>query len=408
MKKLLAFVLATTMLGLVACSPKAPVDNKNMKDSKTTEAPKKVALRVWGPQEEQELLLKMTEEFKKAHPEKEWDISFGVVGEPDALKKYTEDPSSAADVFAFPNDQINDLVKAGALYKVTRNVDEIKKRNAPESVEGSSVGGQLYGYPMTADNGYFMYYDKSVFSKDDVKSLEKMLEVAQAKNKKIFMDVSNGWYIASFFLGAGCTFDIKDGKQVIDFNSEKGLVAAEAIKKFTAHKAFLTGDDSIFVSGIGDTIAAGVSGAWNATEVAKKLGDNYAAAKLPTFKDGQGKDIQMGSFVGYKVLGVNSQTKHPVEAMELADWLSNEANQRTRFKVRRLLPSNIEAGKDPEIAKDVALVALAEQSQFGTSQKNVTGKYWGPAEAFGAVLEAKDYSKDLATLLNEMVKQIQE
>ena len=66
------------------------------------------------------------------------------------------------------------------------------------------MDGKLYAFPMTADNGYFMYYDSSVFSAEDVKSLDKMLEVAGTAGKKVFMDLSNGWYIASFFLGAGC------------------------------------------------------------------------------------------------------------------------------------------------------------------------------------------------------------
>ena len=46
----------------------------------------------------------------------------------------------------------------------------------------------------------------------------------------MFMDVSNGWYIASFFLGAGGTLSVVDGVQVCDFNNEKGLAAGEAIK----------------------------------------------------------------------------------------------------------------------------------------------------------------------------------
>ena len=139
-----------------------------------------------------------------------------------------------------------------------------RPRIVASSIEAATVDGKLYAYPSTADNGYFLYYDKSVLSEEDVKSLDKMLEVANAAGKKIFMDVSNGWYIASFFLGAGGKLGIVDGKQTCDFNNENGVKAGEAIKAFTAHPAFLTGDDAVLTGGIGTTIAAGVTGTWNA------------------------------------------------------------------------------------------------------------------------------------------------
>lgn len=401
MKKLLSTLIASLMLlSVSACSPSS--NNSTTTETKTEET---VSLTVWGSQEEQAVLQGMVDEFIQAHPETKWDIKLGVVSEADAKTRYLEDPAAAADVFAFANDQINDLVGAGALYKVTRNAEEIKSRNSEGSIEGASYDGQLYGYPMTADNGYFLYYDSSVFTEEDVKSLDAMLAKAAAANKKVFMDVSNGWYIASFFLGNGGTLTIKDGVQVTNFNDEKGLETAEAIKAFTADPAFLTGDDSILVAGMGDTIAAGVSGTWNAAAIKEALGDNYAATKLPEFTTKSGL-VQMGSFVGYKVLGVNSQTKYPEQAMDLADFLTNEDNQKKRFEARQLLPSNINAASMPEVSEDVAIAALQAQNPFGTSQKNVLGTYWAPAEAFGATMEAKDYSTDLKTLLDTMVEQI--
>lgn len=424
MKKLMSIILASAMVfGAAACKPAEPkqeaaapkTEEAATTETKTEEKKEEtsasdyaaeVSLKVWGAQEEQELLGKMVEEFKSMHPETKWNIELGVVGESDAKTKYLEDPAAAADVFAFANDQIIDLVKAGGLYEVTRNADDIKGRNSEGSIAGASVDGTLYGYPMTADNGYFLYYDSSVFTKEDVDSLDTMLAKAEEKGKKVFMDVSNGWYIASFFLGNGGKLSIDaNGNQVCDFNDEKGAAAAEAIKNFTAHNAFLTGDDSILTAGMGDTIAAGVSGTWNAEAMKNALGDNYAAAKLPKYTTAAGP-VQMGSFVGYKVLGVNSQTQFPVEAMDLADFLTNEANQKARFEARQLLPSNINAVSMPAVGENVAIAALQEQNPFGTSQKEVLGSYWAPAEAFGATMEAKDYSKDIPTLLNDMVSQI--
>ena len=387
MKKLLSLVL---VLGLVFALA-APAF-----------AAEPVKLKLWGSQDDQAMLSEMVEGFKAANPDKSYEIELGVVGEPDARARYLEDPTAAADVFAFANDQILDLVNAGALYEVTINKDAIVAANVAGSIEAATVNGELYAYPMTADNGYFLYYDKSVIDEEAVKSLDGILAAAQAAGKKMFMDVSNGWYIASFFLGAGGTLTVVDGVQVCDFNNEKGLAAGEAIKAFTAHEAFMTGDDAILTGGMGDTIAAGVSGTWNADAIKEKLGDNYAAAKLPTFT-AAGEQVQMSSFAGFKLVGVNSMTEYPEDAMALAEWLTNEENQLKRFEQRAMGPSNINVAQSEAVQANIALAALAAQANYAYSQKEVLGSYWTPAEAFGATMEAKDYSKDVQTLLDEMV-----
>lgn len=391
MKKLLAFALAAMMLfGLAASS---------LAEGET------VTLKVWGSQEDQELLGVLVENFKAANPDTTWDISLGVVGEPDAKARYLEDPAAAADVFAFSNDQLLDLVNADALYEVTRNLDAIVAANSAGSIESATLDGVLYGYPMTADNGYFLYYDKSVLSEEDVQTLDSILAKANEAGKKVFMDVSNGWYIASFFLGAGCTLGLdENGKQTCDFNNEAGVAAGEAIRAFTADPAFLTGDDSVLTGGMGDTICAGVSGTWNAAAIQEKLGENYAACKLPTFTL-NGEQVQMSSFIGTKLIGVNTQTAHPVEAMMLAEFLTNEEAQQLRFEMREIGPSTSNVAASEEVQANIALAALAEQSQYGVSQKYVLGNFWTPSEAFGLAMENQS-TDDMQSLLDSMVAQI--
>ena len=389
MKKLLSLVLALCML--LSLSVPAMAET--------------VTLKVWGSQEDQALLTTLIDAFKAANPDKTWDITLGVVGEPDAKTRYLEDPAAAADVFAFANDQLIDLVNADALYEVTRNKEAIVAANSAGSVESATLDGVLYGYPMTADNGYFLYYDKSVLSEEDVQTLDGILAKANAAGKKVLMDVSNGWYVASFFLGAGCTLSLdENGNQVCDFNNEKGVAAGEAIRAFCADPAFMTGDDSVIQGGMGDTICAAVTGAWNAEALQAKLGDNYAACKLPTFTCG-GEQVQMGSFIGTKLIGVNTQSAYPVEAMMLAEFLTNEAAQAKRFEVRELGPSNVNVAATEEVKANVALAALSAQSAYGTSQKLVLGTYWTPAEAFGLAMENKS-TDDMKTLLDSMVAQI--
>ncbi len=395
-KQCVALLMAMTMLfTLGACS-------RDEGDGDTSA----VSLKVWGAQEDQAMLQTMVENFKKDHSEQNYNITFGVVGEKDTQTKIMEDPEAAADIFAFPDDQLNDLVKAGVLYEITLDTEKIRTENAEGSVSAASVGDKLYAYPMTADNGYFLYYDKSVFSEEDVKTMDGLLAAAQRQNKKVLMDISNGWYIASFFLGAGCKLGLdENGKQTCDFNNENGVAAGEAIKAICAHSAFITGEDAILTGGMGNTIAAGISGTWTADAIKEKLGENYAATKLPTFTLA-GKQVQMKSFAGYKLMGINSNTKRPKEAMKLAQYLTNEANQLLRFEKRAMGPSNKMAAQNEKVKQNIALAALASQNEYGISQANVLSSTWQPLEAFGTAMESKDYKKTTKEYLDTMVSQI--
>ncbi len=398
MRKFLALMLSLVlMISAAACSTGG---------GSTASNGEVVTLKVWGSQEDQKLLQSMVDSFKAANKDVKYSISLGVVSEADTQARLLEDISAAADVFAFPDDQITDLVNAGALYEITRNKDKIKSENLLGAVNASTVDGALYAYPMTADNGYFLYYDKSVITAEQAGSLDSILAACKQKNKKFFMDISNGWYIASFFLAAGGTVGVdKNGKQTCTFDSQNCVKAGETVKALCADSAHVTGDDAVFTGGIGDKIAAGVSGAWNADAVKERLGDNYAAAKLPTVSI-DGKQTQLKSFAGYKLIGVNSSTKQPIEAMKLAEWLTSEQNQLLRFKERMAGPSNIKAAASSEVKSNIALTALAAQNEYGVSQRGIKSTFWGPLEAFGTAMENKDYSKSVADLLRSMVKDI--
>jgi len=428
MKKIIALLLAAVLVfAIAACGTQeqqqqnAPTQSGNSSSGSSSSGSSGSSssggndgvthtLKVWASQEDQALTREIADKFIAANPQYNVVIELGVVGEPDAYKTFSEDPAAAADVFMFPNDQLRDFVRAGGLYEIMRNKDSIVSRNSDGSVAAATLDGKLYGFPATADNGYFLYYDKSVLSAEDVKTLDKILEVSAAAGKKFLMGLDdNGWYLASFFLGAGCTLTIgDDGKQICDFNNANGLAAAKAIQALAAHPAYINGDDSVLKGGIGGSITAGVSGTWNADDISSILGANYGATKLPTFTM-DGRQVQMGSFGGYKLVGVNSMITDPdkiVIAMDFADFLTNEESQVARFNARAMGPSNTNAAANPAVQENIALAALAAQSAFATSQNDVLGEYWTPAGALGSALVNQSAS-DIQALLDNMVSQIQ-
>lgn len=360
-----------------------------------------VNLTVWGPQEDQELLKQMCNAFAAANPDKTYTFTYGVVSEADAQKEVIKDISAAADVFAFASDQTAILVDSGALYRVTKNKDQIVADNSEASISAASVDGELYGYPYVSDT-YFMYYDKSKLSEDDVKSIEGIMNKdIEGVTTNFAFNTDDGWYQSGFFFGAGCKLFGDDGTDPTqcDFNNERGYMVGEYLIDLVANPKYGANfDDSLVKAGFAEgTLAAAVSGTWNAGEIQASLGDNYAATKLPEFTLSNGETVQMGSMANFKIMGVNSETKNPLDAMALAEWLTNKDNQKTRFEVRSYAPTNVELANDTDtMNSNIAVGALAQQAQYATVQTSISQcqNYWTPAEAFGQEIIAGTCTKD--------------
>lgn len=278
-----------------------------------------VSLTVWGSQEDQEMLKQMCDAFAAANPDKKYTFTYGVVSEADAQKEVIKDISAAADVFAFASDQTATLVDAGALYRVTKNKDQIIAENTEASISAASINDELYGYPYVSDT-YFMYYDKSKLSEDDVKSIEGIMSKdIEGVSTNFAFNTDDGWYQSGFFFGAGCKLFGEDGTDPTqcDFNNERGYMVGEYLIDLVNNPKYGSNfDDSLVKAGFADgTLAAAVSGTWNAAEIQASLGDNYAATKLPEFTLSNGETVQMGSMANFKIMGVNSETKNPLDAM---------------------------------------------------------------------------------------------
>ncbi|MBQ8591345.1 MAG: extracellular solute-binding protein [Lachnospiraceae bacterium] len=407
-------VLCMTLAGCGNTAQTATQETAELQADEATEATDSgvVELTVWAEEANWEMLNKMIDSFKEKYAgEAEFEIT--LVQEADANTKdvLLGDIYAGADVFPFADDQLNSMVAAGALAPVP-NADEVKAANLEDAVAASSVGDVLYAYPMTADNGFFMYYDKNYFTEEDVKTLDGMLAVAEAAGKQITMDWSSGWYLYAFFGGTGLEFGInEDGvTNYCNWNSTEGAIKgvdiAQAMLDIAASPAFVNKGDVDFLAGIQDgSVIAGVSGVWNEVEVRKAWGDNYGAVKLPTYTCA-GQQVQMTSFKGYKMMGVNYYSKHKDWALKLADWFTNEENQNLRFEERSQGPSNKNAAASEEVKKVPAIQAVIAQSEYGVLQR-VGNTYWAPLTEFGNNMAAGNpKGTDLQELMDVMVADV--
>ncbi len=387
-KKVLASLLCASMVATMVAGCGSSDDKKGTESAKSDSG--KTTITVMGPSEDlddaQGAWLKTEcEAFAKEHTE--WDIDFEYVttSESEAKDVVTKDPKAAADVYLFANDQIEALVKANALAKLGGETAEYVKSSNLESMAATvTYDGDIYGVPYTP-NIWFMYYDKRVFSEDDVKSLDTML-----KKGKVSFPFDNGWYLNAFYAANGCTIygDGTDKAAGYDFSGDKATAVTNYIVDLFANPNFKmdNNDGSFGLSGLKDgSINAYFNGNWNYQEVKKALGEeNVGVAALPTVNIG-GKDCQLKAFLGSKAIGVNPNCANQEIAVKLAAYLGSEDAQLAHFKLRGQTPVNTNLTAGSEVAADPVASTMAEvAANCSVVQPLIDMQgYWDAATPFG-------------------------
>jgi len=430
-KKLLAMLLSATMvLGLTACGGAASTSEVSQTSSKTetvkaetetkAETPvevRDVNLTIWSPSEDQdpqngEWIVTLCNKFNEAHPE--WNITFeyGVHSESEVKKALPQDIDAGADVFIYGSTGLENLVSAGAIAEIGGAYAESIKNDHNEVLSQlvTYEDGGIYGFPMTTDS-YFMYYDKRVFSEDDVKSLDKMLEKGT-----VAIALSNGFYIGAFFTGSGAQFfrnaeDTAFDRSVgIVLNKESNLAMANYLVDLVANSNFVNAEPADAISMMQEgSVNALWSGTWSKADVEAVLGDNMGVAILPSAKV-DGKDVQLRPYASAKAIGVKSTCSDPDVAMALASYLSSEEAQRLHFELRGYVPSLKSLLADSAILAD-AIVAVDAESYEKIAYPSPCyaqfSYYWTPAATFGEGLRdgiiTHDNVKDKLDELNTAV-----
>ena len=422
MKKIIALLLACMMVvGLAACggANEGTATTGNNGGVATTGAatpaePEKITLTVWGPQAElgennDGWLPKTCEAFDEAHPE--WDIEFKyeVCGEGDAGTKVTQDPTVAGDIYFFANDQLGTLLQANAIARLGGTVEEqVKADNSQGIIDSVSKDGALYGVPFTT-NTWFMFYDKSVFTEEDVKSLDAML----AKGKVSF-PLTTGWYFGSFYVANGGTFfgDGTDASKGIDFAGEKGVAVTNYLLSLVANPNFVNDASGAGMAGLRDkSVSAYFSGTWDTANVKEALGENWAATVAPTYTL-NGETKQIAPFGGSKAIAVNPNSAQPKAASLLAAFLATPEAQLAHYEFNgtapvssKLLAENETIMADLSCSAAVDTVATVAVTQPSIPEMN---SYWGAAESMANAIvngevtaeNAEQKTADFNTALN--------
>ena len=411
----------TTTAAAAAKNDAAPADTTAAPAADdSTASGDKQTITVWAPEEVVELTQTKLSDWLAGQADwnGKYSITVSAMGEGEATTQMLTDVEAGADVFGFAQDQLARLVAAGALSKPGGVfLDNVKNNNDAGSVGAVTLNGDVYAYPETSDNGYFLYYDKSVVT--DPSTLEGIIEQCGAAGKNFYMDIQSGWYDVAFFFGTGaqCYYDYDTEGLVTgctcDYSSDKGLAAMKAMvemakSKGKGYEQTPDGAAALF-NPDGGTAGALVSGTWDYATVKDFLGDNFGAAKMPTFTvDGQ--TYQMSGFGGFKLVGVKPQTDSDKLTFchLVADYITSEEMQLARFEEKGWGPSNLNAQKSDAVQANEALAALAEQLAFCPGQGQYPGAYWDLTTAFGTDINSGKYADADDATLTAALKELED
>lgn len=408
-KRILSLVLAAAMMAVVfvGCSKSEDKTSSTSGAAKTVEVEKNAKLKLWGPAASLSILKEQAKAFEKKYADKNVKIEVVAQEESDAGTQVLNDSEAAADVFAFPSDQITKLTQAKALLPVYDNyVDDISKNHtaaAVDTVKGDLNGKEvLYAFPET-DNGYYLVYDKSVISDEDAKSWEGILAACKKNGRQFIMDAGNGYYSCMFPFTGGLKLDGLEGdaQDTQKFNKYDEDEVAQTMSAFSElfHKykdTFVSATVDKVSAGFSTakrTCGAGIDGTWNAAVNKEALGKDFGVTVLPTINV-NGKDKQTVAMIGYKYIGVKSVTKFPNASEELANYLVSAECQKTRLDKLGWTPTN----KGVEVEGNDAINTMLEEAKTFVVQANIIQAFWDPMANLGNKVYKADEKSDVATM----------
>ena len=356
---------------------------------------------IWAVGEEQAVLDKLAASYNDSVDDADKiTFTFKGISEADAGTEVRKDATSAnaPDLFLAVDDHLFSLQGQRCVLDISESpyADGIKTNNVQDAVDGSTYDNHLYGFPVTNDNGYFLWYNSSILTSGQVGSLESILQNLPS-GKQLLFDVENGYYLPSIFLSKdvcgldSCTYaDTEDGvKYTLTWDNSAAVASFTALRNLCAAnqaKIGVANNTTVVDKMISGEAGAAIFGPHVYTQLKAELGNNLQATKLPTLN---GK--QLASLSGSKVYLINGAKNMSAEKQarvaKFADYITNKESQLVRFETRGTIPCNKAALQDTRYTsnKPLTATALELQKAAGTAlqAKVAEASFWDPIGAIG-------------------------
>lgn len=312
-------LLAIMAVAITACGKS---DSKTKADDNTSELEEENEKEtyhfvIWGRKEDLSdgnWLKTRCDMFSAKYPDAEVTFDFAEYTPEEAAAKMKENRDEAPDIYIFTDSQITDLVESRLLTRMWGETEEyVLESNAQAISNMATYEEKVYGIPVSA-SPYVLYYDNTVFSAEDILSLDSILQkgklsypLTEADYAKAFGDVDED-FLKSLR---------KNDNFYNDENAEHGV---EYLQNGTVNA--MVGDADVY------------------GQVQQILGERMGVVALPTFLY-NGESRQMNCIKELQIVGVNPDCKHFEMTIALATYLGSADAQQMHYDMSRALPVNI-------------------------------------------------------------------
>lgn len=401
-------MLGATALTLAACG-------SGSGEKKASGSSDKTDVTLWITTDSKKFYTKVLEDFEKDNP----DIHVKVVETEDAKaqENVKKDPSSAADVFALPHDQLGQLVDSGVIQEIPEKyVDEIKADQSETALAGATYKDKVYAFPYGIES-QVLYYNKKMLNEDQVSSYENITKEATFGANLKAVDA---YKIGPLFMSVGDKLFGDTGEDVkgTDWNNPAGVSVLQWIADQKDNSGFVNVGDDYISQFENEKIAAFESGPWDKEKAIEAVGeDNLGIAVYPKMTIG-GNEVQQKAFLGVKLYAVNQapadgDSKKIAADYKLASYLSSEAVQEAQFKdeTRNIIPSNTTIQEadyvtNDELANAVVTMSGSDYSVVMPKIPEMTNFWTASAAGLSDTYNGKIKPDQYQAKLDQLVKDI--
>lgn len=350
----LAAVMLSTLLG--GCGSGDSSNSGSQGDSNEAKT-----LKMWVGTNQAKGYREVTEKFTK-----ETGIKVEVNEVDEADDALLKDAEAAADLMRLPHDQLGQLVEAGTVYENEKYGADIEEESIPMAMDAATYKDTVYGYPASAD-AMFFFYDKRVFDEADLETLDGILN--KGKVGLNIAEAGADYRLTPWFIANGAELYGKNGEDVngTTLNNKQGLDVLKWVGQAKSNENIVAVNNDEISALKEGKIQGLFSGVWNTSNVKEILGDNMGTAVYPKHDFGDGL-VNLKAFSGVPIFVVNSATKHPAEAMDLAKYVTNEESQLALFESINTVPANKAALANDKVQNDPVAATV---SQVTTDEHSV-------------------------------------
>lgn len=238
---------------------------------------------------------------------------------------------------------------------------DIKANYISVASKGVTWKNKIYAFPY-AQQAQTIYYNKSKLSADDVKDWKTL-----TSKGVVATDFTNAYVMWPVMFSAGTKLYGDNGEDLkgSTMNSQNGVNALKWYAAQKNNKGVMQTSNALNQLKKGNAQAI-LDGPWNAANIKKILGKNFAVAKYPKIDVG-GKKVQMEAFLGIEGFAVNSHTKNAKAASDLAAYITNKKAQLIAHKEAGQIPVLKAAVNSSAVKTDPVAEAVIEMAKPGNS-----------------------------------------